>query len=74
MASSAVSLLVKATPNVSKASGNDGGEFSLEDIDEDLRPPPEAGGNGNGLEGGAAKQERVNAKRRAAYAKSKEQT
>ena len=45
-----------------------------EDIDEDLRPPPEAGGNGDGVEGGAAKQERVNAKRRAAYAKSKEQT
>ena len=37
-------------------------------IDEDLRPEPEGAGNGNGEGEGAAKLERANAKRRAAYA------
>jgi hypothetical protein len=41
-----------------------------EQIDADLMPAPEAGGNGDG-EGAAAKRERVNSKRRAKYAKSK---
>jgi hypothetical protein len=44
-----------------------------ENIDEDLRPPPENVGNGDGVDGGAARQERKNSRRRAAYAaKSKE--
>jgi hypothetical protein len=42
------------------------------EIDEDLRPPSEAGGNGDGEVEGAVKRERANAKRRAKYAKAKE--
>ena len=44
-------------------------------IDEDLRPAPEAGGNGDGGGAGAAinaERERRNAKRRQKYAASKE--
>jgi hypothetical protein len=42
-----------------------------EAIDADLRPAPEARGNGDGEVEGAARRERVNAKRRAAYAVKK---
>ena len=42
-----------------------------ENIDEDLRPPPEVAGNGEDV-GVAARRERANATRRRKYAKAKE--